>query len=211
MGIKRESALREIKSPCYGTLPFLNSIRQALSPLVVGLSLLASSVTNPISADQNASELPGLFSELKSATSAEGAARVEAEIWLLWLEIDDQKSSALLDQIVHAMETRNLDEALIASDELIAHNPDFAEGWNKRATIHYLMGRYESSVNDIRQTLLREPRHFGAISGLGLIFLRKGDLPSALEAFERVLEISPQSINAQRSAESVKGQIGEEI
>jgi len=203
--------LRKIKSPCYRTLPVLNSIRLALSPLVVGLSLLALSVTSPISADQNASELPRLFSELKSATSAEGAARVEAEIWLRWLEIDDQKSSALLDQIVHAMETRDLDEALIASDELITHNPDFAEGWNKRATVHYLMGRYESSVNDIRQTLLREPRHFGAISGLGLIFLRKGDLPSALEAFERVLEISPQSVNAQRSAESVKGQIGEEI
>ena len=203
--------MRKIKSPCYRTLPALNSIRLALSPLVVGLSLLALSVISPISADQNASELPRLFSELKSATSAEGAARVEAEIWLQWLEIDDQKSSALLDQIVHAMETRDLDEALIASDELITHNPDFAEGWNKRATVHYLMGRYESSVNDIRQTLLREPRHFGAISGLGLIFLRKGDLPSALEAFERVLEISPQSINAQRSAESVKGQIGEEI
>jgi len=203
--------LRYIKSPCYRKMSVLNTTRAVLSQVVFGLGLMILIVASPLSADQNASELPRLFSELKFAKSAEGAARVEAEIWLQWLEIDDQKSSTLLEQIVHAMETRDLDEALIASDELIAHNPEFAEGWNKRATVHYLMGRYESSVNDIRQTLLREPRHFGAISGLGLIFLRKGDLPSALEAFERVLEISPQSINAQRSAESVKGQIGEEI
>jgi len=133
--------LRYIKSPCYRKMSVLNTTRAALSQVVFGLGLMILIVASPLSADQNASELPRLFSELKFAKSAEGAARVEAEIWLQWLEIDDQKSSTLLEQIVHAMETRDLDEALIASDELIAHNPEFAEGWNKRATVHYLMGR----------------------------------------------------------------------
>ena len=73
------------------------------------------------------------------------------------------------------------------------------------------MGDLNSSVEDIHRTLQLEPKHFGAISGLGLIFLRKGNLSAALEAFEQVLRITPQSINARRSVEQVRSQIGEEI
>ena len=80
------------------------------------------------------------------------------------------------------MRGRDLERALSLADELIEAAPEFAEAWNKRATIHYLLGDDDASVLDIRETLAREPRHFGAISGLGLIFLRQGDEAAALEA-----------------------------
>ena len=109
------------------------------------------------------------------------------------------------------MQARDLDAALETADALIARAPEFAEAWNRRATIHYLRGDDDESVADIRETLALEPRHFGAISGLGLIFLRRGDLEAALDAFEQVLEISPASANAKRSVERVRGELGREI
>lgn len=168
-------------------------------------------LTGSLFADQNDEQLPGLFADLKAASSASDAQRLESSIWLSWLATDDERSAQLLQRIVQAMEVRDMDEALLASDELVEHAPEFAEGWNKRATIYYLIGDYNASVRDIQRTLQLEPRHFGAISGLGLIFLQKGDLNAALESFESVLEISPQSLNAQRSAARVRAQISEEI
>jgi len=174
-------------------------------------SLMVILASTSLEADQNDENLPSLFADLKAATSASDAQRLESSIWLSWLATDDEKSAQLLQRIVTAMESRDMDEALQACDELVEHDPDFAEGWNKRATVYYLMGDFNSSVKDIQRTLQLEPRHFGAISGLGLIFLQKGDFKAALESFESVLEISPQSLNAQRSAARVRAQISEEI
>jgi len=168
-------------------------------------------LTTGLQADQNDEQLPGLFADLKAASSAGDAQRLESSIWLSWLATDDEKSAQLLQRIVEAMAVRDMDEALAASNELVEYDPEFAEGWNKRATVNYLIGDFNSSVKDIQRTLQLEPRHFGAISGLGLIFLQKGDFKAALEAFENVLDISPQSLNAQRSAAQVRAQISEEI
>ena len=163
------------------------------------------------SADQRDPELPGLFEQLENASDSLQAEQIESQIWLTWLQTDDAQSEALLNNVVAAMGNGDMNGALVASTALIELNPDFAEAWNKRATIHYLMGDVKSSVEDIHRTLQLEPRHFGAISGLGLIFLRQGNLSAALEAFEQVLQITPQSRNARRSAEQVRSQIGEEI
>lgn len=162
-------------------------------------------------ADQRDPKLPDLFEQLQNAPGPDTARQIESEIWLTWLATEDEMSDVLLKNIVNAMGNGDLDEALMASNELVEQNPDFAEGWNKRATVHYLIGDVKSSVEDIHRTLQLEPRHFGAISGLGLIFLKQGNLSAALEAFEEVLKISPQSGNAQRSVEQVRSQIGEEI
>lgn len=162
-------------------------------------------------ADQTDPGLPALFEQLATTASHAESRELESEIWQIWLDTSDARSEVLLRRVVDSMEDADLDEALIASNELIDVNPEFAEAWNKRATVHYLMGNYSESVEDIHRTLQLEPRHFGAISGLGLIFIRTGNLNAALEAFEQVLRITPQSINAQRSVEQVKQQIGEEI
>ena len=184
----------------------------SLMPLVFcSFFLLCTSFISQASADQNAAELPELFSALKAAGSASQARQVESEIWLKWLDTQNDKTADLLQRVLDSMSAGELDDALSASTEIIESDPEFAEGWNKRATVYYLMGRYDESVRDIHRTLQLEPRHFGAISGLGLIFLRTGDLPAALDAFRKVLDISPQSANARRSVAQVESELDDKI
>lgn len=178
---------------------------------LIAILLWASIFSMVARADQTAEELPALFSTLKSAESASQARKVESEIWLKWLDTANENSAELLQIILDAMSAGRLDDALTASNELIDSDPGFAEGWNKRATVYYLMGRYEESVRDIHRTLQLEPRHFGAISGLGLIFLRTGDLYAARDAFRKVLDISPQSANARQSISQVESELGDRI
>lgn len=185
----------------------LKSCTRFIQMCIVVLGVQVSTVA----ADQNADELPVLFAQLLTAGNAESSMEIEGQIWKLWLDAPDRNSAALLSQISKAMGSGRLDMALRLSNQLIDSSPEFAEAWNKRATIHYLMRNNVASVADIRETVRLEPRHFGAISGLGMIFLRENNLPAALEAFEQVLLISPASSNAQRSVERVRGEMGREI
>lgn len=162
-------------------------------------------------ADQTAEALPELFDRLAQASTSAESRQVEAQIWQLWLTAPDSNSDYLMSQISQALDGGELDLALHLSNQLVDSAPAYAEAWNKRATIHYLMGANSASVSDIRETLALEPRHFGAISGLGLIFLREQNLQAALEAFEQVLSISPASENALRSVERVRSELGREI
>ena len=152
-------------------------------------------------ADQDAPELDALFEELADADGPAEAARLETRIWRLWLEAPDEDAAVLLDGVQDAMAESDGERALRLADRLVELAPDYAEGWNKRATILYAMGDDDASVADIRETLAREPRHFGAISGLGQIFLRRGDPAAALEAFEQVLRLSPASADARAAVE----------
>jgi tetratricopeptide (TPR) repeat protein len=162
-------------------------------------------------ADQTDERLPGLFDDLESASDTSTAQAVEGKIWQLWLVAPDENSYLLMSQLTRAMSSGQLKIALTLADQLIDGAPEFAEAWNKRATIHYLMGNNDASVADIHKTLSLEPRHFGAISGLGLIFMRQGNMEAALEAFEQVLLISPASSSAQRSVDRVRQELGREI
>jgi len=160
-------------------------------------------------ADQNAPSLDGLFERLTVAGSAEEASRIEAEIWQAWYEPPGEEAGRYVLQIESAMRLRQLDQALSASDTLVERFPSFAEGWNRRATVRYLLDDLDGSVADIERTLALEPRHFGAISGLGLIFLKQDDLSGALEAFEAVLELSPASRSAREGAERVRARMND--
>ena len=102
------------------------------------------------------------------------------------------------------MNARRFRDAVERFSELIDAEPSFAEAWNKRATVYYLMDRYEDSVRDIERTLALEPRHFGAISGMGLIFLERADEVGALDAFEKVLEIHPYARGARFYVEQLR-------
>lgn len=178
------------------------------------LALAPGSPSNPFGealADQRSEALPALFDSLLHAEDAAAAARIEERIWREWLEAPDAASRTLLGKIDAAMRVRKLDRALSIADELVETTPAFAEAWNRRATIHYLLGDDDSSVLDIGETLTLEPRHFGAISGLGLIFLRQGDRAAALEAFEQLLTISPASGNARRSVERLRHELDRDI
>ena len=100
-------------------------------------------------------------------------------------------ASANLPFEISAIASGEHETAAKLLDGLCASQPDWAEAWNKRATLHYVAGRHEASLNDIQQTLLREPRHFGALSGFGQICLQHGDSRTARIAFEAALGINP--------------------
>jgi tetratricopeptide (TPR) repeat protein len=178
---------------------------------LLSLMLIVGASLHPVWADQTAKELPALFDQLLIETDPAVVSSIEGRIWQHWLEAPNEKAAFLMSQISRAMSGGDLQIALGICNQLVENEPDFAEAWNKRATIHYLLGNNALSVADIRETVIREPRHFGAISGLGLIFVRQNDLKAALTAFEQVLAISPGSRSAQESAERVREALGREI
>ncbi len=142
-------------------------------------------------AAQDDARLDDLFAELKSTADMAEAQEIEQVIWRVWLDSGDDKINAIMAQGVRAMTFRNHAAALGAFNEIVRLAPDFAEGWNKRATLHYLLGDYVASVADIERTLALEPRHFGALSGLGLVRLAQDKEEDALQAFEAALDVHP--------------------
>ncbi|MGB0631557.1 MAG: tetratricopeptide repeat protein [Alphaproteobacteria bacterium] len=145
----------------------------------------------PIQASQNDARLPALFDQLKDARSPEDAAPVEQAIWQVWLLSGNGSVDAHILRGLQAMSDGRNEEALAEFTRATDAQPDFAEAWNKRATVNYLLGRYDASVLDIHKTLELEPRHFGALSGLGLINLALGREREALKAFEAARRIHP--------------------
>lgn len=141
--------------------------------------------------DQNDPALDGLFARLQAAESDREAGPIEARIWQIWTHLGDSKIDRTMAVGIAAMNAGAYEVSLGAFDKIVAVAPEFAEGWNKRATVYYLMGDFEASVRDIRQTLSREPRHFGALSGMGLIFDAVGDPAAAIRVLERALALYP--------------------
>jgi len=163
------------------------------------------------SADQNDPELDRLFARLQETDSGYAAAEITNRIWRLWHEYDDEVISRLMSQGIHSMQHSRLDEAIALFTEVVELAPDFAEGWNVRATAYYLMGEYALSTEDVKQTLKLEPRHFGALSGQGLIYLRLNKLSAALEYMEEALKYNPHMDNLRENIEIIKRQIKKEV
>lgn len=171
--------------------------------ILIALSLLAS-VTATAGADQRDARLPALFDKLKSAESLEAAQPVEAEIWTIWSQSEDDDVNLLMGLGVNAMAREDYGTALELFDKMVEVAPDFAEGWNKRATVLYLVGEFERSHADVETVLKLEPRHFGALSGLGLLYIAEGDAERALDAFRRALAVNPTMPGPQRWVEELK-------
>jgi tetratricopeptide (TPR) repeat protein len=136
-------------------------------------------------------ELDELFASLRSARTPEQAAAIERAIWQHWMRSDDPRVSAAMTRGVEAMNAGEHRKALAAFDGIVRIAPDLAEGWNKRATVHWLMGDHAASLADIERTLALEPRHFGALSGLALIHQAQGRVFEALDALERIARVHP--------------------
>jgi len=172
--------------------------------------LLATIIASPslLLADQKNDGLPELFGQLQKADSPQAAIIIETEIWKKWYERDTNDGGDSMTAAVEAMTAGRYTVALNLLNNLVADQPDFAEAWNRRATVHYLLGDFEQSLADIEKTLALEPRHFGAISGIGLIMLQAGENEKAMHAFERVLEISPQNMGAAKSIKDLEKKLG---
>ena len=154
-------------------------------------------------ADQKDPRLDGLFEELQTLEDAQIANAVEFQIWQIWTQSRNAAVNLLMRTGIGAMEREDFAAALISFDRITTMEPDFAEGWNKRATLLYFLGDYSGSLTDIDKTLALEPRHFGAYSGRGLVFMKLERFDLAREAFEQALEINPHAIGAKRHLEQV--------
>lgn len=152
----------------------------------------------------NTPELDALFAKL--ASSQEDRARRETthRIWSIWCSHEDVAAAETMRTVVEAFDTGELGRIGETLDAMVRRWPDWAEAWNKRATLHFVSDRHIESLDDIVRTLDREPRHFGALSGLGQICLGCGDLTSALLAFERVLAIDPGVRDVQQAVAMLK-------
>lgn len=169
-----------------------------------GLALALALLGSLILADQNDARLEPLFERLHEAPDAVTSAVIERQIWRVWSEAPSDSANRLLRRGTRAMQAGSLQTALSNFNDLVEAEPEFAEAWNKRATVHYLLGNYQQSIADIEQTLELEPRHFGALSGLGAIFAQLDQPDAAIRAFEQVLEIYPQSNSSKRSIEQLE-------
>lgn len=132
-----------------------------------------------------------LFGALKAAPDADSAKQVENRIWALWLASGSDTANLLMSRAKTAIDANDLDLAIQLLDALIKVKPDYIEAWNRRATLHYMRKEFGQSMEDIRQVLKLEPRHFGAMSGLGMILNEFGEEKYALDVFRRALEINP--------------------
>jgi tetratricopeptide (TPR) repeat protein len=154
------------------------------------LAGLLLSATDTARADQKDPRLDDLFAQLKSAGTLQGRA-IEQAIWTIWMTSDNDEVNRLMVEGVQAMQTDDYQTALADFTRMIQIAPDFAEGWNKRATVLYLVADYEGSRADVDKTLALEPRHFGALSGLGLIDVKLDRDEEAIDAWEKALALNP--------------------
>ncbi len=144
-------------------------------------------------------QLEPLFAQLKSESRASSASRIARQIVEIWNESGSDSINLLMQWASEAM---NKKQYTVAQD-LLAHvtvlKPDYAEGWNRRATLYFMMSDYGRSLSDIEQTLRLEPRHFGALSGLAAIMQKTRKEQRALDTWYRVLEIYPANRQAQKT------------
>ena len=153
--------------------------------------------------------LDRLFEALKVAPDDESAKYVENRIWAIWLASPSDTANLLMERAKAAVDGKDLDLAIKLLDAVIELRPDFVEAWNRRATIYYTKKDFGHAIADIHEVLAREPRHFGALSGLGIILQEVGDEKHALEAFRRALAVHPRLERipdlAKKLAEKVDG------
>ncbi|WOF75027.1 hypothetical protein QMT40_002689 [Parvibaculaceae bacterium PLY_AMNH_Bact1] len=177
--------------------------RRASFFLLIGLttSALASlaqadeapTVSEPEMAPPSAAsvQLDRLFSQLAQSKTPEDAKVIEDLIWDVWNRSGSISVDLLMDRALEALAAGDYDNSLTFLDEVVDLAPGYSEGWNKRATVHFLRDDYASALGDLETTLALEPRHFGAIAGLALVLEDLGDKEGALDAYRRVLAVYP--------------------
>src|SRR5262245_25475372 len=163
--------------------------------------------TRPQHEESAKGRLDELFAELKRERNEKAAERIAGRIWQEWFKSGSATVDLMMQWSSTAVEAKKYDVALDFLDQVIVLKPAYAEGWNRRATVHFMMQNYGKSMADIERTLELEPRHFGALSGMAQIMKNTGRKELALQAYQRVLEIYPMM----RSAQSEVATLSEEL
>lgn len=175
--------------------------------LTRGILLAVVFLVMPVTGMADEATLDSLFAELQDPANEDWEA-TEQEIWQEWSRSGSRAMDLLLERGRDAMAAGNYEAAVEHLSALIEHAPEFAEGWNARATAFFLMEQYGLSVADIQQTLALNPRHFGAMSGLGSILERTGRLKDALAVHTKALQVHPHQPGVIEAVERLRAEIG---
>ena len=142
--------------------------------------------------------------------NAEVRLHAQGAVWQVWSRSGDPEVDALLKAGIQQMEEGRMGLAVETFTRITERLPEFAEGWNKRATAYYLIGDYDQSLKDCDEVIKRNPQHFGALSGYGLIYIKRGELKRALEYLQRALEINPNLESVEQSIELIRYKLGKD-
>lgn len=154
-------------------------------------------------------DLPSLAGALRDE-HPDVREEAEGALVRVWSRSGDARIDALLKAGIEQMSAGLMGQAVDTFSRIIDNMPEFAEGWNKRATAYFLLGQYELSLRDCDEVMARNPFHFGALSGYGMIYVQMGQLERALEYFERALEVNPNLAGAQTSAGLIRQRLGQQ-
>jgi tetratricopeptide (TPR) repeat protein len=161
------------------------------------------------SAQSKPQRLNQLFATLKDLKDRQAAKVVVSEIWSIWSRSGRKDIDALMRDAMTKFNNSQLGRALALFDKIVKRAPSFAEGWNKRATVLYLLNQYDRSLADIAKVLALEPRHFGALSGKGAILMAQKKYHEALEVYRRAIAINPAMNEAKSIVPMLKMMVGE--
>ncbi|MDF1721469.1 MAG: tetratricopeptide repeat protein [Minwuia sp.] len=180
----------------------MTHIRKALNGLACMFALVALLAFHGAQADQRDPLLDSLFADLQAAEGP-AALKVQNRIWEVWHDSGSQMVDLLLMDSREAIQMGLFGQAEEQLDAAVELAPEFAEGWNRRATLRFMRKDYVGSIEDIQKVLDLEPRHFGALSGLGLIYDRIDQPEAALHAFEEALLINPHMAEIRQRADAI--------
>jgi tetratricopeptide (TPR) repeat protein len=184
-------------------MAFLRTCAIALLGVMLGLTALAQNGGSNTMLDT-------LFAKLQVATDPTAIENLEAAIWEQWIMVPDPRQRELMMRGITEMQQRQLKVSVETFTTLIQMAPDLSEPWNKRATAYWLLGDFPASLSDICETLKREPRHFGAYSGLGMIRAEMGEYTRAVAAFEMARKYNPHIIGLDDEIDRLKAMGGDE-
>ncbi|MFT5509330.1 MAG: tetratricopeptide (TPR) repeat protein [Hyphomicrobiaceae bacterium] len=158
---------------------------------ILSLFIWVTLANAAVSAVKDQAALNKLFDQLKQAGNPTEAEAVTEQIWQHWFKTENAEARQLMDRAQLARRAGAFQDALVLLDNIVRLAPNYAEGWNQRATVLFMLGRDAESVADIQKTLRLEPRHFRALSGLGFIHIRSQNWKAAIASIERALEVHP--------------------
>jgi Flp pilus assembly protein TadD len=156
-------------------------------------------------AEMRSDMLDRLFAQLHKASTRE-ADRIEKNIWKTWMASDSPSAQLVLEQATKAMDEKDYVAAVDMLTTLVTLHPNYAEAWNKRATIFFIIGRNQESLADIDKVLELEPRHFGALSGRGMIYEKEGKFKEALAAYRDAVAVNPHMRSVQEAIDRLESQ-----
>lgn len=190
-----------------GLLGMLALLVLALSPVHAEEPALPPA--NPAELEKRAVRLEALFTRLASTDDADEGDTIVEEIWRVWLQSGRPEIDALMQNTLALLQAGEPRAAMPLLDTIVARAPDWAEGWNKRATVLYVLDEYDRSLADIDKVLALEPRHFGALAGRGLIHIAKENYRAALDDYRRARAVNPFLQGAAQMIPTLERRIGE--